>query len=296
MSAHTVLQVCVYGMLMGMLYSLSAVGFTLVFGIMKVLNIAHGAFIMLGAYAGYWFFEYYGVNPFVSLFLVPAVFFLIGLAFYWVVVHPVSTFTEVDRRIDVSLLISIGLLFVLENAALLAWTCDERSILTSHTRRAAQIFGIRVPYVGIAGFIVTVMLFFAIHLFLTKTRFGKSIRAVAADSETASLVGVNVRRVYIISFALATALAGLAGLQICLSYVVTPYVGLFWLLKAMIIVVIAGMGNVMGVLSCGLLLGFLEALGALIVGAPYREVVGLLVLLLALLAKPQGFFMRGSGG
>lgn len=280
---------------MGTLYSLSAVGFTLVFGIMKVLNIAHGAFIMLGAYAGYWFFEYYGINPFALLFLVPGVFFLVGLVFYWVVVHPVSSFTEIDRRIDVSLLISVGLLFAFENAALLVWTCDERSILFPYARNVVQILGIRVPYIGITGLIVTCGLFFALYFFLNKSRFGKSIRAVSADSETASLMGVNVRRVYIISFGLATALAGLAGLQICLSYVITPYVGLFWLLKAMIIVVIAGMGNVIGVLGCGLLLGFLEALGALIVGAPYREIVGLLVLLLALLARPQGLFMKGSG-
>jgi branched-chain amino acid transport system permease protein len=266
MTTSIFLQVCIYGILMGVLYSLSAVGFTLIFGVMKVLNIAHGAFIMLGAYAGFWFFQY-GINPFVCLFLVPAVFFLIGIAFYWIVVHPVSSFKDLGRRIDVSLLISIGLLFALENAALLAWTSDERSILGSSTSNVIRFFTMRIPLAGVV--------------------------AVSVDYETASLMGINVRKVYIISFALATALAGLAGLQICLSQVITPYSGLFWLLKAMIIVVIAGMGNVFGVLVCGLSLGLLEAFGALIVGAPYREIIGLLILLLMLWAKPQGLFMKG---
>jgi branched-chain amino acid transport system permease protein len=292
MTTSIFLQVCIYGILMGVLYSLSAVGFTLIFGVMKVLNIAHGAFIMLGAYAGFWFFQY-GINPFVCLFLVPAVFFLIGIAFYWIVVHPVSSFKDLGRRIDVSLLISIGLLFALENAALLAWTSDERSILGSSTSNVIRFFTMRIPLAGVVGFIVAILLFLALHLFLTKTRLGKSIRAVSVDYETASLMGINVRKVYIISFALATALAGLAGLQICLSQVITPYSGLFWLLKAMIIVVIAGMGNVFGVLVCGLSLGLLEAFGALIVGAPYREIIGLLILLLMLWAKPQGLFMKG---
>lgn len=292
MNASTFLQVCVYGILMGVLYSLSAVGFTLIFGVMKVLNVSHGAFIMLGAYAGYWFFEY-GIHPFVSFLLVPAVFFVLGIAFYWVIVHPVSSLKDLGRRIDVSLLISIGLLFALENIALLAWTADERSIVASYTSRVIPFLHLRIPYVGIVGFVVTMVLFVALHLLLTKTRLGKAIRAVAVDYETASTMGINVRQVYIISFALATALAGLAGLQICLSHTITPYAGLFWLLKAMIIVVIAGMGNIVGALACGLLLGLLEALGALIVGAPYREIIGLLILLLILWAKPQGLFIKG---
>lgn len=292
MTTSIFLQVCIYGILMGVLYSLSAVGFTLIFGVMKVLNIAHGAFVMLGAYAGFWFFEY-GINPFVCLFLVPVVFFLLGIGFYWIVVHPVSGFKDLGRRIDVSLLISIGLLFALENAALLAWTSDERSILGSATGNVVRFFTMRVPLAGVVGFVLAILLFLALYLFLAKTRLGKSIRAVSVDYETASLMGINVRKVYIISFALATALAGLAGLQICLSQVITPYVGLFWLLKAMIIVVIAGMGNVLGVLVCGLSLGLLEAFGALIVGAPYREIIGLLILLLMLWAKPQGLFIKG---
>jgi branched-chain amino acid transport system permease protein len=291
-TTDSILQILVYGIIMGALYGLASAGFTLVFGVMKVLNIAHGAFMMLGGYLSFWAFTLYQVDPFVSLLFVGPVLFLIGLAFYIVQVHPVIRFTDEHDKIHASLLISFGLSVILEHVAMMLWTGDVRSITPSYSGAVVVISHTRVPVVGIAGIAFAVVLVFGLYLFLAKTRFGKSVRATAADWRSATLMGVNIHWTYLISFATGVALAGIAGTLVCVIHSIEPNMGLFWTLKGMIIITVAGVGNIRGVLACGLLLGLVESISVFAAGASYREVVGLVALVLILMVKPKGLFTQ----
>jgi branched-chain amino acid transport system permease protein len=295
-TTDSVVQILVFGIIMGALYGLASVGFTLVFGVMRVLNIAHGAFMMIGGYLSFWAFTLYHIDPLVSLLLIAPSLFLIGLIFYVVQVFPVIKFTDDHDKIHTSLLISFGVSVVLENIALLLWTGDIRSITTSYAGSVLQIFNIRIPLIGIAGVALALLFVFGLYAFLIKTRLGKSMRATAADWNAASLMGINTNRAYLLSFAIGVALAGIAGTLVCMIHSIDPNMGLFWTLKGMVIITVAGVGNIRGVLACGLLLGIVESVSVFIAGASYREVVGLLILVVVLMVKPRGLFTsRGRG-
>jgi len=296
MGSEFIVQIFVYGIIMGALYALASVGFTLVFGVMRVLNAAHGAFMMIGGYLSFWGFTLYHLDPFLSLLLVGPALFLVGLVFYVVQVLPVVKFTEEHDKIHASLLISFGLSIVLEHVALQLWTGDIRSITTSYTGRVFQIFAVRVPTIGAVGVVLAVLFIFALSLFLSKTRFGKSLRATAADWRSASLMGININWTYLLSFGLGIGLAGMAGTLVCVIHSIEPYMGLYWTLKSMIIITVAGVGKVKGVLACGLLLGIVESLSVFIAGASYREIAGLVILVLVLMVKPKGLFTSRSMG
>jgi branched-chain amino acid transport system permease protein len=295
-TTDSVVQILVFGIIMGALYGLASVGFTLVFGVMRVLNIAHGAFMMIGGYLSFWAFTLYHIDPLVSLLVIAPSLFLIGFIFYIVQVFPVIKFTDDHDKIHTSLLISFGVSAVLENIALLLWTGDIRSITTSYAGSVLQILNIRIPLIGIAGVALAVLFVFGLYAFLIKTRLGKSMRATAADWNAASLMGINTNRAYLLSFAIGVALAGIAGTLVCMIHSIDPNMGLFWTLKGMVIITVAGVGNIRGVLACGLLLGIVESLSVFIAGASYREVVGLLILVVVLMVKPRGLFTsRGRG-
>ena len=296
MTSDSVVQIFVFGVIMGALYGLASVGFTLVFGVMRVLNIAHGAFMMIGGYLSFWAFTLYQIDPLVSLLLIAPSLFLMGLIFYVVQVYPVTKFTDDHDKIHTSLLISFGVSVVLENIALLLWTGDIRSITTAYAGSVLQIFKIRFPLVGMIGIALAILFVFGLYEFLAKTRLGKSMRATAADWNAASLMGINTNRAYLISFAIGVALAGIAGTLVCMIHSVDPNMGLFWTLKGMIIITVAGVGNIRGVLACGLLLGIVESSSVFVAGASYREVVGLVILVIVLMVRPKGLFTSRRGG
>ena len=172
------------------------------------------------------------------------------------------------------------------------FTADERSIPTSYAGRALPLGGLVVPVGRLAGLVVALLLIGATHLFLTRTRWGHAIQATAEDWEAALLQGIDVRRAYLLAFALGTGLAGAAGCLVAVGYSVSPSIGLDWTLKALIVVVLAGLGSLFGTFVGGLVLGVAEAASALAFGGPYREVVGLLLFVAVLWARPQGLFGR----
>jgi branched-chain amino acid transport system permease protein len=154
------------------------------------------------------------------------------------------------------------------------------------------IEGIAFPYTRVASLVVAAICVFTLHAFLTRTFAGKAIRATSEDWEAASLMGVDVQRTYMVAFAIGTALAGIAGALISVSYLIAPSIGLAWTLKALVVVVLAGMGSILGAFFAGILLGLAEALSIYVFGASYREVVGLVLFVLVLLVRPQGLFGR----
>ena len=289
MSLETIVQNLLFGVFVGSNYGIAAVGLSLVFGVLKVLNVAHGELLMLGGYLSYWLFTLAGVDPFISLALCVPALFLLGLVLNRGLFHNVEQLHE-ETRIKNSLLISFGLALIIQNVALLLWTADERSVTTSYSGSGVSLFGVVLPFTRMAGLVAGLLVIFALHLLLHRTYFGKAVRATAEDWEAAELAGIDVRFTYLVTFALGAALAGLAGALVGIGYSIAPSIGLAWTIKALVVVVLAGFGSVFGAFLAGLLLGVVEALSVLANLTPYREVVGLTMFLAMLLLRPQGLF------
>lgn len=281
-------QLTTYGLINGALYGMVALGLALAFGIMGYLNIAHGHLIILGAYGSFWLFRIWGVDPFLSIPMMMVALFAIGVILYIVVYSWLLKFPVIGR-LKSSLLISFGLMLVFENIAILLWTADERAVTLFYSGKVIDISGLRLPYIGLATIALAIIVVVALHMFLTKTYFGKAIRATAQDWEAAWLMGINVARTYLFSFALAVGIAAPAAAVISMR-VFSPGIGVEWANYGLVLVILAGVGNINAILPAGLLLGLIEAISVYFVGAPYTGMAGLVVFVLVLLFKPQGLF------
>jgi branched-chain amino acid transport system permease protein len=288
MVSQLLAQTIVNGINVGAIYGLAAVGLSLTFGVMKILNIAHGEFLMLGGYVAFWVLTLWGVDPFWSLPLVAVVLFALGAVSYKLLFAGIARFHE-EIRVKNSLLIGFGLFLVFPQIARLLWTGDVRSITPSYSGTSFPLLNVHIGYVPLAGLIVSVTAILAVHFFLTRTYWGKAVRGTSENWKAAKLMGINVDRTYLLMFSLGAALAGLAGVLVGLTQAVSPDVGMEWTLKALIVVVLAGIGSVGGAFLSGLILGVLEAIGAIFMG-PYSVALGLVIFLLILMLRPQGLF------
>ena len=284
-------QILAYGVILGAFYGLLTIGLALLFGVMRYLNIAHGSFMMIGGYACYWLFTLWGVDPVLSIPLVMVLMFLMGVLLYRVLFSHLSRVSE-ERRINSSLIMAFGLIMILDNSAIAAWTTNIKMLNTSYTGTMFDVLGIRIPLTGLIVLGVTMLAILALHLFLNRTYLGKSIRATAQDWEAASLLGVNIDRTYLICCGISIALAGLAGSCFTLMYPISPDVGLRWVTFAMVILVLAGMGNIREVFIAGLIMAMLESLSSVWPGAAFRGIASLLVFILILIFRPQGLFKK----
>ncbi|MBC7227500.1 MAG: branched-chain amino acid ABC transporter permease [Thermoflexales bacterium] len=294
MSTTMVAQSLASGILVGALYGLAAVGLSLVFGVTKILNVSHGELLMLGGYTSFWLFTLMGVDPFAGIPLSMFALVIIGLIVYQLLFSRLIKLPTEDK-IRTSLLVGFGLGLVLQNVALRLWTADNRGITPSYAGAALTILGVRLPYVRVASLVIAFVFLVALQLFLQKTYTGKAIRATAQDWEAATLMGINVYRVYLLSFVLGTALAGAAGTLVAVGYSVEPVMGLHWTLKALIVLVMGGIGSIAGTLVGGLILGVTESAAAVWISGNYRHVVGLVIFILVLLVRPQGLFGAKEG-
>jgi branched-chain amino acid transport system permease protein len=291
MNLPLILQTVMFGVFVGSLYGVAAVGLALVFGVMRVLNIAHGELMMVAGYITFWAFTLFGLDPFLSLALsVPALFGL-GWLLDRVVYRKIHQFTG-ETKLKNSLLVSFGLVLIFQALTIQFFTADERAIQVSYAGLGVNLGGIVLPYTRIASLLIALATIVGLNLVVQRTMFGRALRAAAEDPEAAGLAGINIQRFYTFSLALSAALAGLAGSLVAIGYGVTPTIGLGWLLRALIVVVLAGTGSILGTFGAGILLGVVEAISGLAFGATTRETVGLIVFLVVLLVRPQGLFGR----
>ena len=282
-------QQLILGLLVGGLYGLAAAGLSLTFGVLRVLNVSHGELLMLGGYGSFWFFTLWQIDPFLSLLGVGPAMFLLGVLLYWALFQFVVKAHE-EIRIRNSLLIGFGLTLVLHALAIRLWTGDERAVTTAYAGAVVRVGTFAIPLVRLTSLLLAFAILTVLHLFLAKARWGRAIRATAEDWEAAALMGIPVGRTYLLTFALGTALAGIAGSLVSVSYSISPSIGLEWTLKALIVVVLAGLGSLFGSFAGGILLGLAEATSVVFLGGPYREVVGLVLFLIILLVRPEGLF------
>jgi len=289
---HALIQTLLIGIVVGALYGVVALGFGLIVGVMKFVNIAHGSFIIIGGYVAFWLFTLLDIDPYLSIPLVMCAMFVLGLLLYQLVLSPLLKYPRAEMRLDKSLLVTFGVTWILDNAVTLLWTPDTRSIVTSYSGSTLDFFGAKLGVTGLAGLILAVLVALVMHLLLTRTYFGKHVRAATEDAGAAALSGVNVQRTYLVSCGIAAAMAGVAGVVIVSSYSIAPSGGLNWLLTAMVVMVLAGEGNVTYILPAGLILGIVQSISTLFVSSSYQQPIALIVFILVLMFRPNGLFAR----
>ncbi len=287
-------QNVVFGILVGALYALAAVGLSLVFGVTKFLNVSHGELLMLGGYAAFWAFTLLGMDPFMTLIPTIIALVIIGAVLYRLLFSRMVKLPE-ESKIQKTLLVGFGLSLILQNLALRFWTADTRGITTPYSGKAFTILGVRFPVVRVASLVIALVVLLALHQFLRRTYTGKALRATVENWEAATLMGINIHGVYLLAFVIGAALAGVAGALVAVGYAIEPVMGLNWTLKGMIVMVLGGLGSIVGTLVAGLILGVTESLTGALISGPYREVVGLVLFLLVLLLRPQGLFGSKEG-
>jgi branched-chain amino acid transport system permease protein len=281
------LQVLANGILLGGLYALMALGLALVWGVLNIVNLSHGAFIMLGAYAAYYLFEKLGVDPIVAIPAVMLILFLLGYAVQRGILGLV-----IRGPMFNTLLITFGLEVVFTYMAQLAFSADYRTINPSYAGSSVQLFGVTLPVVRIAASGIALALTAAVWLLLGYTRLGRAIRAASQNLTAARLYGVEPRNLYAFTFGLGAALAGAAGDLYGLVSQINPYVGGALTAKSFVIAIIGGLDSPFGVVAGGLFLGVAESLTSLYVGPTYRDVLSLGVLLVVLAVRPNGLLGR----
>jgi branched-chain amino acid transport system permease protein len=287
-----VLQVLLVGVITGATYGLVALGFGLIMGVMKFINIAQGSFVILGGFICYWIVTLLHFDPYLSIPLVMLAMFIVGLILYRLLFSPLLKYPKAEMRLDKSLLITFGVVWMLDNLEILVWTPNSRSVVPSYGYGTVTVFGAALSYTGLIGLGLAVLAAAVLHLILTRTYFGKHVRAATEDAGAASLSGVNVQRTYLISCGIAVALAGLAGTVIVTSYSVTPGTGLSWLLTGMVVVVLAGAENINYMIPAGILLGVIQSASTLFINPAYQQPIALIIFLVIILVRPQGLFPK----
>ena len=298
MDLHLLGQNLVNGILAGGILAVVALGFSLVWGIMNIINLAHGSFIMLGAYITWQLYTSLHIDPFL---LIPVSFvalFALGYLIQrflinWVARAPVLT----------TFLLTFGLSILIGNIALLIWTSDTRGVTTPYSGSNFTLIGITVPWVKLYTFGAALIITAIMQAFLTRTRTGRAIRATSMDIGAAQLSGVRVASIYAVTFGLGAGLAGVAGTLISLSYSFNPAFGESFLIKSFVVCVLGGLGSVEGALLGGIVYGIIAAFasqldftvaGQHISGSGLQDAVALIVLLLVLIFRPTGIMGKAT--
>lgn len=287
----TFFQSLVSGILVGGIYAMIGVGMSLIMGVMRVINLAHGELLMVGMYVSYFMFHIFGMDPYVSLFISVPTLFLLGVILQKFLINRVIDAEAPIPENQVLLTVGIGL--VLANLVMLLFTSDYRTVKTSYSDALWRIGGISISIPFSIAFVIAVIAILLLHLFLKNTDTGRSIRATAQDRVSALLMGINSSRVTYLTYGIGAALAGAAGTLLAPLYYLFPSVGSPFTLKAFIICVLGGMGSVTGAIWGGLLLGIAESFGAVYVSTGYKEAIGFVIFILVLTLRPSGLVGKG---
>ncbi|HEV8672448.1 MAG TPA: branched-chain amino acid ABC transporter permease [Methylomirabilota bacterium] len=279
------LQATIGGLLAGGVLALIAVGLNLIFGVLDIVNFAHGEFLVLGMYASFGLFLLAGVDPYLSVLLVAPVFFGLGMGIEKLLIHRVLT-----AKSNIQILLTLGLSLFLQNAMLVAAGPDYRVAEVGYARAILRVGDLAINLPKAYAFVGATVLTVALWLFLEYARLGKAIRAASQDREAALLIGVRVKRVFGIAFGIGIACVAAAGALMTPFYYIAPDVGLVFVLTAFITVVLGGMGSFGGALAGGLLVGVLEAWGALFLPGSLAQVPIFLFFIAVLLFRPTGLF------
>lgn len=289
MEFSVVLQLLINGILAGALYVAIAVGLSLVFGIMKVINFAHGTFLMIAMYLGFWIWRWVGWEPYFSMVITIPALFILGYLIERYVIEPVFKKEHADVREPIGvLLLTCGLGLALNNTALLLFTGTQRNLEIPISTMAFEMGDVVVSIPRLIAFLGAALLTILLYLFLNRTMVGKAMNATSQDREAARLIGIDDYKLYRLSFALNTTMVGVAGALLLPFFFVSPEVGELFNLKSFIVVVLGGVGSVPGVILGGLVVGLIESFGTHFVSALGAEVIIFIIFISLLLIRPKG--------
>jgi branched-chain amino acid transport system permease protein len=284
---NTLLQALVTGVLFGGLLALAALGLSLVVGVVRIVNLMHGELVLLGAYVAFALVQATALSPLLIAPLAALVVALLGLPIERYLLQPVAQFGD-----EAPLLTTFAMSIIAQNLLVLVFGGDTRSIDSGIATARITLGSVNVPVLYLVGFTISLLICVLVHWLITRTAFGRRIRASAENPLDAAVIGVPVRRMYALMFALAAGVAGLAGALLGMVFAFTPSSGIEFLLTGFTVVVLGGLGSVKGTLVGGLALGVFESLGASIFGDGYRLFVGLIAFLIFLSWRPQGLLGR----
>lgn len=274
-------QILLNGLLLGGLYGLMALGMALVWGVLNIVNLAHGAFVMLGGYCVYFLFAGLGIDPFAALPVAMIVMFVFGYALQRYVLNLIIRSALLN-----TLLITFGLDVVLTYLAQLAFTADFRTINPPYAGANIEVFGLTLPLLRFAAFVAALLLATLLWMMLQRTRLGRAIRATAQNLTAARLYGVNPAHLYALTFGIGAALAGAAGGLYGLVSQVTPYIGAPLTAKSFVIAIMGGLENPFGIVAGGIVIGIIEALASVYIGPTFTDVISFGLLVLILIVRP----------
>jgi len=283
------LQDLVNGILAGGILAVVALGFSLVWGIMNIINLAHGAFIMLGAYITYQLFTSLHVDPFASIPISFAIMFAFGYVIQKYVINNVAR-----APVLTTFLLTFGLSLLLVNLALMIWSGDARAVTPTYAGSNFSVGPVTIPWAKLATLACALAITALMQLWLARSKLGRAIRATSMDIGAAQLSGVRVAQVYSIVYALGAGLGGAAGSLLSLSYSLNPSMGEPFIIKAFVCCVLGGLGSVEGALVGGLVYGIVESFGSQYIGTGYQDAVALVVLLIVLILRPTGIMGKAT--
>jgi branched-chain amino acid transport system permease protein len=286
-SGTSVLNAIISGLGMGGLFAIVALGLSLVFGVMRLINLAHGEFMVLGGYIAFFLGRAAGLDPLICLVVAIPVVALIAYPVQHFMLSPVMS-----RGAGAPLLITFGVSVVLQNLYIQFFQPEVRSLKAPYAQANFQVGSLTVPWIFLIALGIAVVVLAATHVAITRTTFGQSLRASAEDPAAAAVMGVNVRRVHAATFAVAAAAAAIGGVLVGIMFSFSPTSGTTWLITGFAVVVLGGAGSIKGTLLGGLILGVLESLGATVTGDGWRTFIGYAIFLVVLSIRPSGLFGR----
>jgi branched-chain amino acid transport system permease protein len=287
MKTVLVIQSLIGGIMMGAVYALLGVGFSLTWGVMKVINISHATFGLAGAFIAYALLKHFGVDPVLSLALTVPFLFLVACLVYRLLIVPITRAREV---IVSSMILTFGIAIILENLLLLLWGPDPRLLTTGYTSKVLVLGPLYFQYPRVIGFAMSGIGILLIHLFLKKTYTGKAVRAAWQQPDAAQLCGVDLKRISMITFGLAVSSAGAGGVGMALLYSFEPYAHNLWLVYLFLVVIVGGVGNVLGTAAAGLLIGVITGLSLAFLPYQWVNLLTFGLLMVVLVLRPQGLF------
>jgi branched-chain amino acid transport system permease protein len=278
-------QVIVNGIMLGGIYACMAIGFSVIWGVMNIINLAHGSMIIMGSYLTYFMATGMGMDPFLTVPVAAVALFAFGYLLQRYLINRV-----IEASVFMTMIMTFGLDMVIVNAHISLFTADIRSLSTGYGGMGFEVAGVRVAYTRLAVFAIAVLLTVALLVFMNRTRVGNAIKATSFDLEAAQLVGVDTKQIYAITFGIGAAMAGITGSLLAVVFSFSPVGGVTLTMKSFVVVILGGLGSIPGAIVGGMVLGVAENLTSIVLRPGYVNIVGFGLLLLVLIVRPRGLF------
>jgi branched-chain amino acid transport system permease protein len=283
MTLEIFMQTLASGVLIGLIYALVAIGLTMIFGVMDIVNFSHGEFLMFGMYSSFWLYALYALDPIFTLPLTTLFLFGLGVMVYKLVINKIINAPMVSQ-----LFTTFGLMLLFRGIAQFLWKPDFRTVERSIASGSLSIAGIQVGQPQVVAGVGAILVTMGVYLFLTKTRAGAALEATAADKDAARLMGIDSQKMFSLAWGIGAACAGIAGALLSTFFPIFPEVGANFILIAFVVVNLGGFGSIVGALIAGILVGVIEVLGGFLLGPQYKLAIVLALFLAVLMFRPQG--------